>query len=212
MRLHGGLMLAACLGLAACGDSGGSNFSTKGLIAPDTSCSVDPQDVGEGDYLGSVAGPKSCGVANAWRMRSVAGVALNNTATVNCGYVGPFNRWMGSSVQRAAEQNFGERVAAVDVAASYSCRARNNRGGSKMSEHGFGNAVDIAAFTLQSGRKITVKEGWRGDSDERHFLREVRSQACGDFKTVLGPGSDRAHRDHLHLDLQTRRSGSRYCR
>jgi hypothetical protein len=214
MRLRIGFPFAAalCVGLAACGDGGGSSFSTKGLIAPDTSCNVDPRDAGEGDYLGSVDGPKTCGVENAWRMRSISGVALNNTATVNCGYIGPFSSWMGSTVQNAAERNFGERVVAVDVAASYSCRARNNRRGSKMSEHGYGNAVDIASFTLESGRKVSVKDGWRGEGDERRFLREVRSDACDEFKTVLGPGSDRAHKDHFHLDLQARRSGSHVCR
>lgn len=81
-----------------------------------------------------------------------------------------------------------------------------------MSEHGYGNAVDIASFTLESGRKVTVKDGWRGEDEERRFLREVRSDACDEFKTVLGPGSDRAHKDHFHLDLQARRSGSHVCR
>lgn len=213
MRMSVGLALAALsLGLTACGDSGGSNFSTKGLIAPDTSCTVDPQDVGQGDYLGTVDGPKSCRVDNAWRMRSIAGVELDNTATINCGYVGALNRWMDSSVQRSAERNFGERVVSVDVAASYSCRGRNNRRGAKMSEHGYGNAVDISTFTLESGRQVAVKSGWQGDGDERRFLREVRGDACDEFKTVLGPGSDRAHRDHFHLDLQVRRSGSHVCR
>jgi hypothetical protein len=81
-----------------------------------------------------------------------------------------------------------------------------------MSEHGYGNAIDIAAFTLESGRKITVSDGWRGRSDERAFLRLVRQEACADFMTVLGPGSDRHHSDHIHLDLQNRRSGNHYCR
>ncbi len=81
-----------------------------------------------------------------------------------------------------------------------------------MSEHGFGNAIDIAGFTLESGRKVMVLDGWNGRGDERKFLRQVRAEACGPFMTVLGPGSDAHHRDHLHLDLQHRRSGSRYCK
>ena len=59
--------------------------------------------------------------------------------------------------------------------------------------------------------RSSVEEGWSGDADERGFLRVVRSEACGDFSTVLGPGSDSHHRDHFHLDLQERRSGSSYC-
>ena len=80
-----------------------------------------------------------------------------------------------------------------------------------MSEHGYGNAIDIAAFTLESGRKVMVVDGWSGRPDERGFLRIVRSQACDDFTTVLGPGSDRHHRDHIHLDLQNRRSKNHCC-
>ena len=81
-----------------------------------------------------------------------------------------------------------------------------------MSEHGFGNAIDIAAFTLESGRRITIAGGWWGSRDERRFLHTVHDRACGSFHTVLGPDSDRAHRDHLHLDLQNRANGSTYCR
>jgi hypothetical protein len=124
----------------------------------------------------------------------------------------PLDQWFTNSVQPAAERNFGEQVVSVDVFASYSCRPRNNQYGAKMSEHGFGNAIDIGAFTLASGRTVTVLDGWNGSADERAFLRQVRQEACGDFKTVLGPGSDAEHRNHLHLDLQTRRNGSSYCK
>ena len=78
--------------------------------------------------------------------------------------------------------------------------------------HGFGNAIDISSFTLADGRKVTVQQGWRGDGDERAFLREIRKDACAEFMTVLGPGSDRHHGDHFHLDLANRRSGMAYCK
>jgi hypothetical protein len=57
-----------------------------------------------------------------------------------------------------------------------------------------------------------VAEGWRGDRDERRFLRGIHDAACSEFRTVLGPEADRHHHDHLHLDLQNRRNGSSYCR
>jgi hypothetical protein len=31
-----------------------------------------------------------------------------------------------------------------------------------ISEHAFGNALDMAAFTLSHGREVTVKDGWHG--------------------------------------------------
>jgi len=139
-------------------------------------------------------------------------VALSQPATLNCGMAEPLRDWLDGTVQPAARSSFGERVVGVEVAASYSCRPRNNRRGAKMSEHGYGNAIDIAAFTLESGRKVTVLDGWHGRRDEQRFLQRVHDEACGDFHTVLGPGSDRAHRNHFHLDLQNRRDGGHYCR
>ncbi len=90
-------------------------------------------------------------------------------------------------------------------------RPRNNVRGAKMSEHGFGNAIDIAAFTLEDGRKVSVLHDYYGSAASQRFLRQVRGEACGEFATVLGPGTDANHRDHIHLDLQNRRSGQAYC-
>ena len=35
----------------------------------------------------------------------------------------------------------------------------------------------------------------------RDVVDSVRTAACGWFTTVLGPGSDAAHTDHLHVDI-----------
>lgn len=162
--------------------------------------------------MSPVSRGNGCQIPNPWRMSSLAGVRLANGATLNCGMVGVVDDWMRQTVQPAAQSAFGEPVVAVNVAASYSCRARNNSRGAKMSEHGFGNALDISAFTLASGRTVTVKDGWSGARDERAFLREVERGACEHFNTVLGPGSDRHHHDHFHMDLAYRQAGrGKYC-
>jgi hypothetical protein len=142
-------------------------------------------------------------------VHEVAGVGFSQPATVNCGMIGPLNSWMNNTVQPAAQDVFGERVTSVTVAASYSCRPRNNRRGAKMSEHGYGNAIDISAFTLESGRTVEVKQGYFSFGREKSFLKQIRREACNDFNTVLGPGSDRHHKDHFHLDMANRRS--KYC-
>jgi hypothetical protein len=80
-----------------------------------------------------------------------------------------------------------------------------------ISEHAFGNALDIASFTLADGRKITVKNGWRGLPEEQGFLRDVQAAACEQFSTVLAPGSNVFHYDHIHVDLMRRRDGRRAC-
>ena len=208
---------AAAAVLAACGSSKtttqkNSYFSTAGLRAPEGACSVKPSRIGLAEKISNIDEGNGCEVPNAWKVQSLGSVRFSQDATMNCGMADPLKNWLEDVVQPTAQRSFGESVISVDVAASYSCRPRNNQRGAKMSEHGYGNAIDIAAFTLESGRKVTVLEGWRGGSDERAFLRGVHDQACGDFHTVLGPDSGRAHRDHLHLDLQNRASGSVYCR
>ena len=199
--------------LSACGGSStpSQQFTTRGLTVPSTRCAINPQSTGVVEEIDDIDGPRSCGVDNAWRIQSMRGIEFNNTATVNCGMIKPVNDWLENAVQPAAKDAFGEKVVAVNVAASYACRARNNRRGAKMSEHGFGNALDISSFTLASGRVVSVKSGWNGSRDERSFLRQARADACNSFHTVLGPGSDSHHSDHLHMDMQGR-TGKRYCR
>jgi hypothetical protein len=204
---------AAAAVLAACGSSSEKKyFETEGLRAPEGSCEIKPSRIGLAEKIRNIDEGNGCEVRNAWSIRSVSSVAFSQPATVNCGMAEPLRDWIDNTVQPAASSSFGEKVVSVDVAASYSCRPRNNQRGAKMSEHGFGNAIDIAAFTLESGRKVTVLEGWRAGGSEQRFLREVHDEACGEFHTVLGPNADSAHRDHIHLDLQNRRSGSTYCR
>jgi len=199
-------------GLVAC-SSTTPEFTTKGLVPPPASCRIDPRDIGLGERMSPIDRGNGCMVPNPWRMSEISGVTLRNGAVMNCGAVDVVGEWMQDVVQPAARSSFGEPVVAVRVASSFSCRARNSVRGSKMSEHGFGNAIDIAEFTLASGRSVTVLKGWGGPSDERQFLREVRQESCDHFNTVLGPGSDRYHSDHLHLDLAYRKSGrGKYCR
>jgi hypothetical protein len=81
-----------------------------------------------------------------------------------------------------------------------------------ISEHAFGNALDVAGFVLADGRKILVKNGWNGTPEETGFLHDVQMAACERFTTVLAPGYNVYHYDHIHLDLMRRASGRTACR
>jgi hypothetical protein len=103
-------------------------------------------------------------------------------------------------------------VVEIKQLSNYACRSIDSIPGKQLSEHAFGNAIDVAAFTLANGRTVTVKSGWRGAADEQGFLREVEASACQTFKTTLGPGEP-YHGDHFHFDLAHHgKSGTRsYC-
>ena len=138
-------------------------------------------------------------------------VAVKPTATLACPIVSALDRWLADSVQPAAMRWFGARVVEIKQISAYSCRGMNGNSRAHISEHAFGNALDIAAFTLADGRRITVKDGWRGMPEEQGFLRDVQGAACQQFNTVLAPGSNVYHYDHIHVDLMRRASRRVIC-
>ncbi|MBA2920433.1 extensin [Sphingomonas sp. MAH-20] len=133
---------------------------------------------------------------------------------VSCAVAAGLAVWERQVVQPAAERFLGTRVTTVEHYGSYSCRRMYGRATGDWSEHARANALDVAGFRLSDGRRVTVVADWNeGTLKEQQFLREVRDGACKVFATVLGPGYNAAHRDHLHLDQAARGElGWRACR
>ena len=150
-----------------------------------------------------------CGIASPVRVTSIDGITLSQGSIMDCTTAKTLAGWLTDSVRPAVGRR-GGGLQSVRVAAHYSCRTRNSQKGAKISEHGKGHAIDISGLMLANGRMITVKEGWLNRKDNK-ILAAVRAKACGPFGTVLGPGSDRFHSDHFHLDTARYRSGS-YCK
>ncbi|MGZ5804983.1 MAG: extensin family protein [Xanthobacteraceae bacterium] len=137
--------------------------------------------------------------------------AVQPAATLACPIVSALDRWIIDSVQPAAMRWFRQPVVEIRQISAYSCRGMNGQPGAHISEHAFGNALDIAAFTLADGRKVSVETGWRGLPEEQGFLHDVQLAACEQFTTVLAPGSNRFHYNHIHVDLMRRRSARHIC-
>jgi hypothetical protein len=151
------------------------------------------------------------GPARGEAVASIAPVTVKPTATLACPIVSALDHWISESVQPAAMRWFGQPVVEIKQISAYSCRGMNGDPNAHISEHAFGNALDIAAFTLASGYKLTVEQGWHGSPEEQGFLRDVQGAACDQFTTVLAPGSNRFHYNHIHVDLMRRRGGHRAC-
>lgn len=163
-----------------------------------------------GERLPPITGrTRGCGIAEPVRLRVVDGITLSTPATVNCETARALQTWVQRSVVPTVGRT-GGGVSSLRVVASYACRTRNNQPGARISEHGRGNAVDIAGIGLANGDELTVLSDWGGGRDGR-MLRDMHRGACGPFGTVLGPNSDRFHRDHFHFDVASYRSGP-YCR
>jgi hypothetical protein len=138
-------------------------------------------------------------------------VAVKPVATLACPIVSALDHWLADTVQPAAQRWFGQRVVEIKQISAYSCRGMNGDSNAHISEHAFGNALDIAAFALADGRHVTVKDGWHGLPEEQGFLRDVEAGACQQFTTVLAPGSNAYHYDHIHVDLMRRASRRLIC-
>jgi hypothetical protein len=139
-------------------------------------------------------------------------VELKPKATLACPMVSALDQWVSEAVQPAAMKWFGQPVVEIKQISAYSCRGMVGASGHHISEHAFGNALDVAGFVLADGRKIIVKSSWNGAPEETGFLHDIQMAACDKFTTVLAPGYNVYHYNHIHLDLMRRRNGRTACR
>lgn len=141
------------------------------------------------------------------------GLPATNLGAMTCPLASNFAAWAKNAVLPASRVYFGSEVVKIETMGTYNCRNINGARSGKLSEHAFGNAVDVSGFILANGRRITVQDGWRGRSDEQAFLRRLRESACKRFGTVLSPDYNAAHYNHLHFDMgHTTKNGSAFCR
>ncbi|WP_379072948.1 extensin family protein [Mesorhizobium sp. UC22_110] len=134
-------------------------------------------------------------------------VEVTPDVELDCAMAETMSRFVKDVVAPAAKAELGQELKSISQASGYVCRPRN--GSSKLSEHAFGNALDIAAFTFKDG--TTVEVGKTSSAPQAKLIDRIRKAACGPFKTVLGPGSDADHALHLHLDLAPRKNGGTFC-
>jgi len=167
----------------------------------------------------AIDGPGICGLDTPLKVTALADgtVAFNAAQTLDCPMTAALEDWLRDVVQPIAMARFGQPVAQIDTMGAYACRPIDGHRSHRLSEHSFGNAVDIGAFRLADGARITVEKGWtRGDAQQKAFLREVQAGACNIFTTVLAPGSNADHYNHMHLDLamhgQTSSGPRRICK
>jgi hypothetical protein len=141
-------------------------------------------------------------------------IAFDPPVTISCDLARALAEWLDGSLQPLARGSFGRDLTKLRVGGGYECRRRNRQSNGPVSEHATGRALDIFAFTVGDGKAggfDVVVEKPAGLLQNR-FIQAVRHSACGAFSTSLGPGSDAAHANHLHLDIQARRSAStRFC-
>ncbi|WP_428031552.1 extensin family protein [Ancylobacter sp.] len=171
-------------------------FTPVAVTATNTACTVD-----RGVSLSAV------------RMKDGRLVTLEPAATLRCEMAAAVARWVRNGIEPAVA-TLGAPLDKVMVAASQQCRPRNRVPGAKISEHGRGNALDTGGYVLKDGRRFVIGIPAAGSADKPMpvaFQELLKASACTEFTTILGPGSDGYHEQHLHVDRAQRRSGAVLC-
>jgi hypothetical protein len=161
--------------------------------------------------LPPLVGPGGCGAPDVVRLEAVimpdnTHVAISPPPTLRCTMAGAVSDWVRADLGPALAE-LGSPLKAIENYESYDCRGMNRVVGAKLSEHGKANALDIHSFTLGNGGIVQPTD----PAASREFREQMRASACARFTTVLGPGSDGYHEDHIHVDLAERHSGYRIC-
>jgi hypothetical protein len=152
-------------------------------------------------------GPPSAPMVTA----SAGPVEVQPPATLACPIVSALDQWISTAVQPAAQHWFRQPVVEIKQISAYSCRGMNGNPNAHISEHAFGNALDVAEFDLADGHKVSVQYGWKGSPEEQGFLHDVQLAACDSFTTVLAPGANVYHYNHIHVDLMRHYNGRHIC-
>jgi len=168
-------------------------------------------DIAIAPSIPDIKGEGGCGGEDLVRLEAIVmpdrrRVSVKPAAILRCPMASALAEWIRSDIAPLAER-VGSTIADLDNFDSFECRGRNRVVGAKLSEHGRANALDVRAFKFADGSTVSLT-----DRTVPRGLREsVLHSACTRFSTVLGPGSDGYHEDHIHLDLMERRNNYRIC-
>jgi hypothetical protein len=179
--------------------------------AAPTDCDAQLAKVAGFRPLGTLVAPGECGAPDAVLLDSLlmadgTKVTIAPPATLRCAMAAEVVQWVRDDVAPAA-MKLGAPLREIENLGSYECRGRDRVRGATLSEHGRANALDVHAFKLANGMRIVLADP-RAPVDFRNAIRQA---ACARFATVLGPGSDAEHAEHVHLDLAPRRNNYKLC-
>jgi hypothetical protein len=158
-----------------------------------------------------IHGAGGCGGEDLVRLEAIVlpdkrRVAVTPAAILRCRMASEIADWVRTDVAPMAA-GLGSAISGLDNFDSFECRGRNRVAGAPLSEHGRANALDVRALKLADGRSISLTDR----TVPRELRENVLHSVCARFVTVLGPGSDGYHEDHIHLDLMERHNNYKIC-
>jgi hypothetical protein len=169
--------------------------------------------------VGYTVGPNSRGVADpVTAMMPINGIgyrvsgSARTTMFADCSLI--------RALAIAAPMMKSRGIVEVTDLGVYNYRCINNAGTPPnctigLSEHSYGNAIDLAVFKAADGTTYSVKDDWVIDATgektcqaptepgKDRFLHELACTLKENdvFKIILTPNYNALHRDHFHVDL-----------
>jgi hypothetical protein len=210
MAASGALIGGVLIGLAS-GDGAAAQSGRDAALTP-TACQTRlTPDRAVFKPMGELAGPSGCGGPDVIHLERIiledrTAIAIEPPATLRCEMAEAVVHFVRQDLAPAAA-TMGAALSAIENYDSYDCRGRNRVPGATLSQHGLANALDIRSVRLKDGRVVRPADA----SAPREFRVAMKTAVCNRFTTVLGPGSDGYHEDHIHVDLAARRGGYRLC-
>ncbi len=190
---------------AANGKNAKTLVSVSGMSASDyDECVSDLTSRGVVFERAATVTQEGCQLSGAIKLATVAtpfgDVVITGKPAMLCSFGRQFSGWVRDVGAPLTLAYTGQKLAQIEAGQAFACRARYDKPGEIPSEHAKGDAIDITAFVLADNRRIPVKQQESDIPPARDLLRALRTTACGYFTTVLGPGADSAHENHLHFD------------
>jgi hypothetical protein len=169
------------------------------------------EEIAVAPSIPDIHGAGGCGGEDLVRLEAVVlpdkrRVSLKPAAILRCTMASAIADWIRTDMAPLAA-SLGGVISDLDNFDSFDCRGRNRVAGARLSEHGRANALDVRALKLANGQSIALTDR----TVSRDLRESVLHSMCARFSTVLGPGSDGYHEDHIHLDLMERNNNYKIC-
>lgn len=190
-------------------EAAGPDFDAADVTSAPSDCNRRLATIASVELLPGLIGPGACGGRDMIELSAVLlpddkRIEVKPAAVLRCPMAESFAAWLRDEVSHTISLG---ALRGVETYGSYECRGRNGVADAKPSEHGKGNAVDVRALVLADGRRIDLTD----TAIAKPLREELRDSACRRFSTVLGPGADSHHDNHIHLDILERSHGYRIC-
>jgi hypothetical protein len=152
----------------------------------------------------------ACGLPSPIRLNGLESVrapqlTFDPAPITSCKMAQALRRWFDEVVQPKAKAYLHAAIVRMSTLSGYDCRSRYDDPTQRLSQHAYGNALDLAEFFTAKGEGIALADAWSAGDERAAFLHDIHDGACKIFGTTLGPEANDAHKNHFHLDMTERR-------